>query len=46
MKPSVPVPPDGRNERVAVKDVYASKAFLYQLVKELAGHSQAGARLP
>jgi acetylornithine deacetylase/succinyl-diaminopimelate desuccinylase-like protein len=36
----------GRNERVAVKDVYASKAFLYELVKELAGRSQAGARLP
>jgi acetylornithine deacetylase/succinyl-diaminopimelate desuccinylase-like protein len=27
----------GRNERVAVKDVYASKEFLYRLVKELAG---------
>ena len=26
----------GRNERVAVKDVYASKDFLYRLVKELA----------
>jgi acetylornithine deacetylase/succinyl-diaminopimelate desuccinylase-like protein len=26
----------GRNERVAVKDVYASKRFLYRLVKELA----------
>jgi acetylornithine deacetylase/succinyl-diaminopimelate desuccinylase-like protein len=25
-----------RNERVAVKDVYASKAFLYRLVKALA----------
>jgi len=26
----------GRNERVAVKDVYASKDFLYRLVKQLA----------
>jgi acetylornithine deacetylase/succinyl-diaminopimelate desuccinylase-like protein len=26
----------GRNERVAVKDVYASKEFLYRLVKQLA----------
>jgi acetylornithine deacetylase/succinyl-diaminopimelate desuccinylase-like protein len=29
----------GRNERVAVKDIENSKAFLYQLVKELAGTS-------
>jgi len=27
----------GRNERVAVRDVYASKDFLYRLVKQLAG---------
>jgi acetylornithine deacetylase/succinyl-diaminopimelate desuccinylase-like protein len=27
----------GRNERVAVKDVYASKRFLYALVRQLAG---------
>ena len=27
----------GSNERVAVKDVYASKEFLYRLVKQLAG---------
>ncbi len=26
----------GRNERVAAKDVYASKIFLYRLVKQLA----------
>lgn len=30
----------GRNERVAVKDIYASKSFLHQLVKELAAPGQ------
>ena len=30
----------GRNERVAVKDIDASKDFLYRLVKELAGPGQ------
>jgi acetylornithine deacetylase/succinyl-diaminopimelate desuccinylase-like protein len=34
----------GTNEHVAVNDVYASKAFLYQLVKELAAPSLAGTR--
>ena len=29
----------GRNERVAVKDVYASREFLYRLVKQLAAPS-------
>jgi acetylornithine deacetylase/succinyl-diaminopimelate desuccinylase-like protein len=34
----------GINERVAVKDVYASKAFLYRLVKQLAGPGENPAR--
>jgi acetylornithine deacetylase/succinyl-diaminopimelate desuccinylase-like protein len=31
----------GRNERVAVKDVYGSKRFLYALIKELAAPGQS-----
>ena len=34
----------GKNERVAVKDVYASKEFLYRLVKQLAAPGAANAR--
>jgi acetylornithine deacetylase/succinyl-diaminopimelate desuccinylase-like protein len=35
-----------RNERVAVKDVYASKLFLYRLVKALAGVGAAAQAKP
>jgi acetylornithine deacetylase/succinyl-diaminopimelate desuccinylase-like protein len=31
----------GRNERIGVKAVYDSKAFLYRLVKQLAGQAEA-----
>jgi acetylornithine deacetylase/succinyl-diaminopimelate desuccinylase-like protein len=34
----------GKNERVAVKDVYASKEFLYRLVKQLAAPNESGVR--